>query len=916
MKNLLNPYWALAVVVLPHFILFSLFASSYQIIKSLLTPENLSLWWKFGLGLSVITISSLFYAVFCLTNKRDLHTVFGLLALLAHGVFMWLFLINYEYIIPRDIPAWLLMQGDLLMLVYTFLMPACVYGLFLMVIHFTPDVYKANASIDFMLVFLIPFVCYILVSAVPLLGLGNGITAQIFQHIVIVLVVSMMVAFLFFLTRFFYVVAVRQDTFFRDARIVWQVLCFVCLPLLGLFLNNEQFHFVFGDFSQGYFYGIALCNGLLFCLPAFEHRYLRLLLFVLRSVGFVYIAYFFVVFLPFLPLSLPAMFVFGAGFLMLMPLVNFIVQAQILTEDYAYLRYHWNNLLLVPVFVGGLACLPTLFWVECAQDKYALKTALAYLYETDYEKPSPHINIASLRHALENVASTKNTRNNDFAEGQKGKTPYLSAFYRWYVLENMTLSDAKINHLSQVFLNTQLITNTRPANATPVQNVVLDSLWTETNYDKNRGEYVTWLHTKARNTTQMPNQEFATEITLPTGVWVGDYCLDIENRREHGILAEKKAVKWIYQQIVNVRRDPGFLELKDNNKLAWRIFPFMDSQVRTSGIQFLHREPLTFKLNNKKEIEIRTLPLNQEAKGDIIETTETDLGVYISPAGKAKLPLVTRPAQYYLIVDNGGETKGKTDAYLASLKKIGESLQSQKIEIVLMNYRETSFPMQGDWQARLRSRQAEGGFFADMAIRKILFHHSKQRPHYQPVIVLLSEQKDLPTVTPFGEPRPIEKWENTHIFFLPAPAQERAYPNAQKPLAYLPDNGEPSIVVKEPKPSIEKLTAHTQERSWASGLHLHIAEQMIEQYPSEMQARWLAVVQASFRTQIQGKATSFIALENEAQKEALLAKQKQTLKASHYLDTHDEETRRMDEPVWIWAVLLAGLGVWWYFRKP
>jgi hypothetical protein len=218
MKNLLSPYWALAVVVLPHFILFSLFAGSYHIIKSLLTPENLSLWWKFGLTLSAMTVSSLFYAVFCLANKRNLHTGFGVLVLWAHGLFMVTFLMNAEYIIPRNIPAWMFLSGDLDIFVYTFLMPACVYGLFLMVMHFTPKVYETNIFMNFLWVLLIPMGCYILISGLPTLSMGNGITAKIFQHLTVIFVMCFIVAFLFFLTRFFYVLAVRQDTFFREAR--------------------------------------------------------------------------------------------------------------------------------------------------------------------------------------------------------------------------------------------------------------------------------------------------------------------------------------------------------------------------------------------------------------------------------------------------------------------------------------------------------------------------------------------------------------------------------------------------------------------------------------------------------------------------------------------------------------------------
>ena len=58
----------------------------------------------------------------------------------------------------------------------------------------------------------------------------------------------------------------------------------------------------------------------------------------------------------------------------------------------------------------------------------------------------------------------------------------------------------------------------------------------------------------------------------------------------------------------------------------------------------------------------------------------------------------------------------------------------------------------------------------------------------------------------------------------------------------------------------------------------------------------------SFEAGIMTPATSFIALENEAQKAALLARQRQVLNARRSLDLGEEPLERMPEPP-LWVLL-------------
>jgi hypothetical protein len=68
-----------------------------------------------------------------------------------------------------------------------------------------------------------------------------------------------------------------------------------------------------------------------------------------------------------------------------------------------------------------------------------------------------------------------------------------------------------------------------------------------------------------------------------------------------GILAEKKTAKWVYRNIVNesIVKDPGLLYFSDENKVELHVYPFAPNELRTTGFQLIHREPISFQSETK-----------------------------------------------------------------------------------------------------------------------------------------------------------------------------------------------------------------------------------------------------------------------------------------------------------------------------
>lgn len=927
MKRLFNPYWILVTFTVPQLIIFFLYYGTYKVIHSLLSSENMSYWIQYGIIIGILCVLSTGYAIFCVIKRVKVSYLFGFAVFLTYLPFLYVFIIHSDKAIPWSIPRWMLFEGDLTLYLYTFLMPVFVYAMLLLLVHYTPKEKEHKLWRNFFQAAAIPCFWYLLVNVMQVWKYSSGYFITVFT-----LVGS--IIFLFFTARFVYILALQYQSIWNQYSLVWKIPITIIAPLIGLWLNGEYSPLashIFGDFSDNIFYYLALVNGIFLCIPPIHHTTFRLFLFFARTLTFPYIIYFFLVFLPFLPLSFLAILVFGTGLLMLAPLAVFIIQWHTLSEDYQYIRHHQGKIMSLAVFFLALLILPLFLVSDYWQDRQTLHQALNQVYEPNYwENASQKINVKALQRTLQHIKDNKDrtpTRG-DFGIGTKGHKPYLSAFYKWLVLDNLTLSDKKIYLLENIFLghSSYKISN-NVGWLPPVVNdsVRIDSLYTQSTYHPEEKYWTTWLHFHIQNQMES-RQEYNTLFQLPQNAWISNYYLDIEGKREYGLLAEKKAATWVYQQIVSTRRDPGILHYTQGNQIAFKVFPMEAKQVRTTGVEFIHKTPLLFTIDNQK------IWLGDTSKISLTEKpVELETIAYIPASFKKTLSKIERKPLYHFIVDTSLEGKKAMKSYVqqiqAFLKK--KRIDLKNVRITLANYRTHTISLKENWAEILLQAKGEGGFFLEQALKKTILMDYTKFKNKRPILLVLSNQleksiftEDLSAYALFLPEEPVfyaldsqnsklTKYsiQDTDLNSINeglagfSGQEVYVYPNKQNPKGYLPVNQQGTMIltsIKQPG----KVTV-TKEKNWENGLRLQAEWYALQVHPEESQQRWLDLVRNSFITQIMTPVTSYLSLENEAQKQALLAKQQQILSSKKSLDT-GEELRQMTEPP-LWLLFLCGL---------
>jgi len=239
---------------------------------------------------------------------------------------------------------------------------------------------------------------------------------------------------------------------------------------------------------------------------------------------------------------------------------------------------------------------------------------------------------------------------------------------------------------------------------------------------------------------------------------------------------------------------------------------------------------------------------------------------------------------------------------------------------------------------RLRTHAGEGGFFSDRAVRSIVTEACSNASGSTPIIVFVASMpiyysglgvwlEDLDDITAclpeggvfysLGEPGTVDR----HAFSDPMRSLNTEpetfdrptvlpWPNASTPVAYLPDNDAPSIVVNKLVPALSNSYG---QRQWMDALQLEGAWRAHQLDPSGGSRRWRELVRGSFQAQVMTPVTAWMCLEDEAQRNALLKKQEEVLNADQALDADDEDITSMSEPDLLW-LLLPVLG-WFLLRR-
>ncbi len=917
MKSLLKPHWILITNTLPTVLLFIIFISNYSIIHSLLTDKNKEYWLIFGSALIALSLMNIAYYVLLLFKKKNISNLYGIIVLLAYTTYIYFYSEFSRQIIPFNIPSWMI-SNDLLIYVWALLMPTLIHSMLIIVIQMTSENKKHKAWLNFLFTIITPIAFYFFVELfIPLLKPLDGAYKKHFLSIIYAVGI---IIFLFFFIRWVYIMAIWKRRIWEEYEILLKIFFTLAFPFLGLLINNDQM--IFGDFNNSWFYILTFINGILLNFPNSGKKIYRLILFSARGITFSYIFYFFLVFLPYLPLSIILIALLFVGVLMLTPQILFVYQIQIFSKDYKFLRKYYSANILVLISIISFMTLPVIITISNLMDKHTLNESLEYIYNPDFSKDY-EIDKSSVYNIISNIRSNKR-RDYLFEHRQ---TPYLSFYYNWIVLGNLTVSEKKLKKMEQIFLGVSRSKSARRSRFTVPDSTEIIDTKTKSSYNYNKNYWVSWVDLEIKNFTNSSRQaEYHTNIELPAGCWIDDYYLYIGDRKEKGILTEKKTAIWVYSRIRNTRKDPGILHYTTGNNIKFRVFPFRKDEVRKTGIKFIHKEPTEIKLDGK----IIKLGNNSNQKHvDIVYNNTRDV-IYFSPDSKASLSKIKRKPYYHFIVDKSINSAKNNEEFTNRIKRFlkDNNVEDRHHKISFVNtFIETDL-ITNDWVKKNAKIDNSGGFYLERAIKKCLIDSYLNDGDYFPIFIIVTDNLDkailennfidykftfpdndifytlehnnkLNSHSLLQNPKKIIN-KNTRI----NPAKKvLVWKNEFNRNIYLSDDCLPDIALNNPTKTFHETSNLTQD--WNSGLTIQGKYLYQLLYNKGSEKKWLEIIKNSFQSKILSPYTSYIVVENKVQKAMIKARQDKILSGNKNLDISD--VSRMSEPELYILILILGL---------
>ncbi|MFZ5967769.1 MAG: MSEP-CTERM sorting domain-containing protein [Bacillota bacterium] len=928
MNRLYKPYILWLTVTIPQILIFVLFYRIFAFIGSELSEASVQIWMLLGSCLAVLCVVFTVYGIVSWMKKMDIHPFWSIGEFALYVIFLFIYFTQYTMIIPSTIPDWMLMGVSPGTLLLTLIMPALAHGM-LVIVHWTIEKHS-DKSIhkDVLFVIGIPLFWYF---SIQLIHLGRSPLLDALEKVVPIVFIGSMAAFFFFFIRVIYMIL-------RQKADIWQkyLTPFVLAgSLMGLALN-EAMGDVFGDFSHYGYYVFAAITGTLILVPLVEDQRARLVLFAAKSITFVFTFYFFIVFLPYLPLAMFGLIVFGLGILMIVPLVLMLLHVRSLWVDFQYLKVFFTRRSLTAVFMLGIVLIPSVYVLAVGQDAEHVGEALRFTYQRSYEESSEgELNLPGIKRALTNI-KYMNSRDRQRFGLITTRTPYLTSFYNWYVLDNLSISDQKIKRLEGIFFGEPIgdVDVWNGFEDSTNENIVIDKLQGETTFDEKEGTYKSWLHFELKNTSDFQS-EFRTVFKLPEGSYISNYYLYVGDEKKYGMIADKRAVNWIYQQIKSVRRDPGILTYLGDDHIDFKVFPFAGKEIRKTGIEIIHKSPITLSID-QSEIRLADTPDRKSDQAQII-SPHADV-LYIPKEIKETLPKVTRDQRYYFILDYSKGNEDLTADYIKRVKDYMDnySIESSAAEVIAVNYNEKRTTYDAAWERSFEKFPVKGGFYVDYTIKRIFYEHYVNRTLEQPVIVIVTDD-----LTKAILPEDFESFQFTspespafyHLYkdgkllrhsllLSQQQSTDRRVTSVEtSPVLrwkyngktfYLPDDHEDSIAILDKDSGLTEKDLRGMQ--WGDGVILEAMHMGLMLHPEKQTEKALAIVKGSIMGEVMSPLTSYIVLENEAQAKVMLEKQKQILSTDKPLDIGD--FTEMDEPpLFIMVMLAVGFVLFIRWRK-
>ncbi|MBF0103626.1 MAG: MSEP-CTERM sorting domain-containing protein, partial [Desulfobacterales bacterium] len=605
------------------------------------------------------------------------------------------------------------------------------------------DIQKRNEILyTFLFIIGIPACWYIVAAISQPLFLG-----RIPEVITILGMVFSLLLFFIGLLRFFTrrIAQVRSDSL--QAHYITVLLIGLIAPFGGLYLNH---YIPFPAYFQSVeVYLFTLFNGLLL-FPKPNDTYAPVCLFA-RSICFPFIFYFFIVFLPFLPLSLLAIIAMGAGFLMLAPLVLFVIQLRILMENFNHVCQTQTQTKAVIIIISGILILPMYFMINTYDQKISLNKAIEYIYESDFHEPPPSHLEKKLQAASRSLVKLRDRK-------QGIQLPYISEFYNYIVFGNMVLPDQKIERMYTLLTGNSIpeVSSTMgflsartgfrgfqgQRISTPNRNVELVSTDVK-QIDTSKST----LKLVMKNRSGETHSEFLTSIHVQEGIFINGLRLNIDNEFVSGRIVDQKTAMWVYQKITEVRRDPALLRYVAPDTLELRVYPFPVNGTREVEIDFLYPAESAARLRiGSKEIKLNLHNSDSRIyeKNGYIVFTENEY-----PHTLKRSPYI----HFILDFSSGSETAQET--YPTRIRDICTRLGISEMRLTAANISSQvlaegkllniSDPETIRHAITTTNLNRMGGFWAEGAIKKEMLIHkpdiTNDNFHKFPVFVLVLANK-------------------------------------------------------------------------------------------------------------------------------------------------------------------------------
>ena len=359
------------------------------------------------------------------------------------------------------------------------------------------------------------------------------------------------------------------------------------LPIAGLSLNlTIPFP---ADFANPWAWGLAMFSGLVLYLPA-RNDALGLASYFLKFAAAPFVVYFFVLFIPFLPLAIPAIIAMGAGFLILAPTLLFRYWTRDAYSAYLALRPRFSRTSLVALALAGAVVMPAVFVADVEIERRDLKALLKWHAEEDFDLPPAPMPVPQKR--AEKIMKGVN----DYTFG--AEIPFLTAWRTWRVYDGMYMADKLRNELNLRILGKK-VADERDWEGR-ARNIFGGGLFgantARRSYDRGarrwwtrRPERADQFTVEARHSGEPgeakyvvsvkpvadgENCEFVADIALPAGAWIEGMRLKMTN----GVWktarpSERKAAEWVYNRITEQRLDPSIVTLDTPTTGTLKVFP-------------------------------------------------------------------------------------------------------------------------------------------------------------------------------------------------------------------------------------------------------------------------------------------------------------------------------------------------------